>query len=137
MSNLKNNKGFTLIELLISLVIIGILASIALPSYQQYIRRTHRIDGVTTLNDIQLAQEKFRTTNTSYGSLAQVWTGSTSPNGYYTLTVTGNSATGYTVTGTAVGDQANDVQAGVSCSVLTLTVNGIVTSRTPTACWNR
>lgn len=135
---MAETKGFTLIELLIGIVIIGILVSLALPSYTQYVRRTHRIDGVATLNNIQLAQEKFRMTNTTYGTLAQVWGGvTTSPDGYYTLGVSGVSSTGYTLTATAVGDQANDAQAGVSCSVLTLVTNGINATRTPQQCWSR
>lgn len=138
MNNSRNNKGFTLLELIIVMFIISILASIAIPSYNSYILKSHRTEGINTLNSIQLEQEKYRSSNTTYGTLANVWNGVTAtPNNYYTLAITNPTATSYTVTATAQGNQANDAQNGNSCSVLTLTVNGITTTQTPVACWTQ
>lgn len=135
----QNKSGFTLIELLFTLVIIGILTAIGLPSYFQYVMRAHRIEGINTLNSIQLAQEKYRGNNASYGTLAAVWGGVTVsvPNSYYALAITNPTATGYTATATAQGTQAGDTQNGTSCQVLTLTINGLTTTQTPAACWSR
>ena len=58
--------GVTLMELLIVVVVIGILASIAVPSYRRYVMRTHRTDATTMLLRIQAAQEKFFLQNNQY-----------------------------------------------------------------------
>lgn len=131
-------RGFTLIELLIGIVLLGILVSIALPNYQQWIRKSRRSEGISTLMQMQLAEERYRANNTTYGTAAQAFSGVTSSeNGYYTLTITNISATGYTLTGTGALGQASDAQGGTSCATLTITVNGTQTTKAPSACWDR
>lgn len=44
---MKKITGFTLIELMVVIAIIGILASIALPSYQNYAKRAHALEGIS------------------------------------------------------------------------------------------
>ena len=53
------NKGFTLTELLVAVAIAGIIASIALPSYQANVRKGARSDGMTELLDMMRAQENY------------------------------------------------------------------------------
>ena len=59
-------NGVTLIELLTVIVVIGILASIAVPSYRNYLIRAQRTEATTALLNLQAAQEKFYLQNNAY-----------------------------------------------------------------------
>lgn len=52
-------KGFTLLEVMIVVAIIGILAAIAFPSYDEYVKRGNRAEGMAQLNDIAARQERY------------------------------------------------------------------------------
>lgn len=133
---MKRKNGFTLIELLMALAILAILSTIAITSYTSYVRKGRRTDGLHTLLAMSLAEEKYRMSNNTYGTLAQVWGGvSTSPQGFYTLSISNVSATAYTLTATATGNQANDSDSGTSCTSLVLTVSNGTTTQTPANCW--
>ncbi|QIC77717.1 prepilin-type N-terminal cleavage/methylation domain-containing protein [Acinetobacter indicus] len=62
----QKNSGFTLIELMITIVIIAILAAIALPSYQNYIKRTNIKAAQTDLVSLSLVFENYYQRNLSY-----------------------------------------------------------------------
>jgi len=58
--------GFTLIELMIIVVIIGVLATIAVPTYNDYVVNSRRSEGKSALQEAMNRQERFYTTNNAY-----------------------------------------------------------------------
>lgn len=149
-------RGFTLIEIVIVVTIVGILASIALPAYQDSVRKARRADAQTAIMNIQQNQEKFRVSCPQYASsLASTTTcdtaggtyaaigSTTSPDGYYTIAITSGSAstTGYTLTATPVSGKSqtkdSDCDGSTSAKTITLTVNGNSSSFTPATCWRK
>lgn len=137
--------GFTLIELMIVVAIVAVLAMIALPTYQSSVLKGRRSEAVSALSAVQQAQERWRANNATYAGNGVLTTASpaglgltsATPNGYYAVVISGNTATAYTVTATAQGGQTADKASGVVCSALTVTVNNGSGVNTPTACWSR
>jgi len=64
----KKNSGFTLIEVLIVVAILGILMSIAVPAYSEYIRRAHRAAAQQFLLDVAQRQEQYLLDNRQYAT---------------------------------------------------------------------
>ncbi len=138
--------GFTLIELMITVVIIGVLAMVAYPSFMSQIRKGRRSDAVSALSAVVQAQERWRSNNPSYGTdLTSAWpTGlglsSSSPNQYYTIALSACSpaapATCYVATATAVAGKSQASDTG--CTTLTVTFSAGTATPTPNdsnRCW--
>ena len=66
MKTLRKHQGFTLIELMIVVAVIGILASIAYPSYREYVAKSRRAEAKTVLLSAQQWMERFYTENFRY-----------------------------------------------------------------------
>jgi type IV pilus assembly protein PilE len=93
-----SKKGITLIELLITIVIVGILAAIAIPSYSNYMLRARRADAKTALEQFRASQEMFRAERGSYSTdLAQLVNSWGVPNisGDYAILLNSATATGF------------------------------------------
>lgn len=63
---LKRQRGFTLMEVMITVAIIGILAAIAFPSYQDSMRKSRRTDGKNALTQAVANMERFYAQNNGY-----------------------------------------------------------------------
>jgi type IV pilus assembly protein PilE len=132
--NRARARGFTLIELVVTVMIIGLLAAIAYPSYQDYVRRGNRSAAQTFMMTIAQRQEQYLLTNRSY--TATIGTGGlglappTETNGRYTITMATPTATSYLITATPIGNQPVAGKFGV----LTLSSDG---TKSPTAEWQK
>lgn len=128
--NRKGILGFTIIELMIVLVIVAILLALAYPSYIQYVRKSKRGEAQQLLMNWSVNQEIFRSNNPQYADTDDL---PAPTNDNYAFGVDDLSATAYTLTADASGDQENDVaRDGTSCDVLTLDQNG---EKSEPACW--
>ena len=124
-SFLKGQRGFTLIELMIVLVIIGIVASIAYPSYTRYVQKSVRTDAHAGL--MQAASELERCYTRSY-TYSDCPINNTSPENNYKIEESINGD-GYLLTATP-NPKLN--QNDGCDEPLTLSSSG---ERLPDACW--
>jgi type IV pilus assembly protein PilE len=136
--------GFTLVELMIAVVVVSILAAIALPSYQNSIRKSRRTEAKTALMDIAGREEKLYSTTNAYGSAASdVGYSTFNPigHGYYkieTPDLSGGAGT-FTLTATAIGSQTQDTE----CAQLIVNQAGVQSTKdssgtdnsTTSSCW--
>ena len=75
--------GFTLLELVVTILIVAILFSLALPSYRQYSLRSHRSEGLNALISSAMEMERRRLINRQYTEFLPRFTRS----GYYEIGV--------------------------------------------------
>jgi type IV pilus assembly protein PilE len=131
-------QGFTLIELMIVIVIIGVLASIGVPQYQDYVQKSRRSEATRTLMQIAALQEQFFMDNRSYTSnftnLNFPVAGTvTTESGYYAITIDVPNPYSYTLTATPQGAQSTD---STKCATLTLNNQGVKGhTGTAASCW--
>jgi type IV pilus assembly protein PilE len=118
--SMKTQSGFTLIELMIVVVIVSVLASIAIPSYQQYIVDARRSMAQQEMLVVASRQEQFMQDNKTYASELALL-------GY------GASAIGFDAGGQRVLGTDASAQYVVQTAALTTSASGVITEYTVVA----
>lgn len=145
---MKRMAGFTLIELMIVVAIIAVLASIAIPSYQNYVQKSNRAVARGALLEIAGRQEQFFVNNNQYATLltqlgydattvgfSSESEAGTAGSGVYNVSFSGTpTATTFTVQAVPTNQQTGDT----TCGTLTLNHLGVKTesgSGSVSDCW--
>lgn len=129
----RKEFGFTMIELMVAVTLVTIVVSIAVPSYDNFIVRSNRSEGIQSLLSAAACQERLFIRNNSFDAAA---CGGESSNGYYLLSVsTSNANQSFLISATPQDAQTKD-----SCGVMTLDDRGVKTANAQTGdlarqCW--
>lgn len=130
----RSNRGLTLIELLIVVSIIGVLVAVAVPTYNEHVRKARRADAQAALMELSQFMERYYTANGRYRTAA-----GTAPTLPFTTSPKGSSNAFYNLSLSAVTDTSFTLRAaptgamtGDSCGNLTITNTGV---RAPANCW--
>jgi len=129
---LQLQRGFTLIELMIVIAIVGLIAAIAIPSYNNMVIKSRRGDAKTSLAEISQLQESYYADHNGYAlTLADLkldkrgyttgGTSVTSKEGYYSIELKSSSARSYELWATAQGVQKEQDE---ECPIFVLSSSG-------------
>jgi type IV pilus assembly protein PilE len=131
MNQVSTVKGFSLIELMVTVVILGIIAAIALPSYAEQVKKTRRTNAQSDLVELAAYMERFYGENFTYAAAALPFTESPTEGGSksYDLAIVASDGTSFTLSATPKGSQADD-----RCGNMTVDETGAHTAQ-DNNCW--
>lgn len=132
---MKRERGFGFVDLLAACAITGLLAGIAVPSYQATVLKSHRSDAVAALERIGAVQEQYRNSNGFYAAdLGALGLAARSPQGLYAIEMQVNGRDRYEAAATPLAAQ----RADRDCPRIVLDVaEGFPTDGPNKGCWNR
>jgi type IV pilus assembly protein PilE len=136
MATRRHARGFGLVETVAALAVVGVVASVALPTFRDASLRGHRIDATQSLQRLQAAQEQYRLDQGGYAERLDQLPGlnGQSQLGRYRVELRDAATDGYTLVAIASGEQAGDTP----CRNIRLRVAGSFTHHEPgTPCWQR
>ena len=137
----RTARGFTLLEVMITVAIVGILASIALPSYNYFVTRSRIVEATNALSDYRARMEKFFMDNRTYltaggacAVTADMTTYSAKPENKFGLGCAADAVT-YTLTATGGGPMSGFIYTIDQLNAKTSTVPAGWTAPSPNNCW--
>lgn len=134
---MKQQNGFTLIELMVVVVIVGILASVAIPAYQDYVIRGKLPEGTSGLADARVKMEQYYQDNLKYGDAGGTACPSTisTSSTHFTLGCSTPTKDSYVITATGKGSLSDFVYSIDESNTKKTTGLKAGWGSTPVNCW--